>query len=83
VRAPVQRVRGDSFVTHVSEELDKTLWRDVWQANKMDSLQGLPYRDMMMHGRGIMSVWPNNEEPGASDRPPRVERARVPAPVGG
>jgi hypothetical protein len=61
VRAPVQRVRGDSFVTHVSEELDKTLWRDVWQRNKMDSLQGLPYRDLMMHGRGIMSVWPNTK----------------------
>jgi hypothetical protein len=59
VRAPVQRVRGDSFVTHVSEELDKTLWRDVWQRNRMDSLQGLPYRDLMMHGRGIVSVWPN------------------------
>jgi hypothetical protein len=59
VSAPVQRLRGDSFVTHVDEELDKTLWRDVWQRNRLDSLQALPYRDMMMHGRGIMSVWPN------------------------
>lgn len=59
VESPVQRIRGDSFTTHVSDDLDKTLWRDVWQANKLDSRQALPYRDLMTHGRGIMSVWPN------------------------
>lgn len=59
VGAPVQRLRGDSFETHVSADLDKALWRNVWQRNRMDSMQALPYRDMMMHGRGIMSVWPN------------------------
>jgi hypothetical protein len=37
----------------------RRLWRNVWQANRMDSMQALPYRDMMMHGRGIVSVWPN------------------------
>jgi hypothetical protein len=59
VGSPVQRLRGDSFVTHVNDDLDKRLWRNVWQANRMDSMQALPYRDMMMHGRGIVSVWPN------------------------
>lgn len=59
VGAPVQRVRGDSFTTHVDTDLDKQLWRAVWQANNMDSRQALPYRDLMTHGRGIASVWPN------------------------
>lgn len=59
IGSPVQRLRGDSFETHVSADLDKALWRNVWQRNRMDSMQALPYRDMMMHGRGIVSVWPN------------------------
>jgi hypothetical protein len=62
VGAPVQRIRGDSFVTHVDEDLDKTLWRNVWQANRLDSVQALPYRDMLLHGRGILSVWPNKKD---------------------
>ena len=59
VGAPVQRIRGESFVTHRDAELDRVLWRDVWQRNDMDERQSLPLRSMMMHGRGIMSVWPN------------------------
>jgi hypothetical protein len=62
IGAPVQRLRGDSFRTNLDKqhpELDKQLWRGVWQANRLDDLQALPYREMMQHGRGIMSVWPN------------------------
>lgn len=59
VGAPVQRLRGESFSTHKSDDLDKILWRDIWQRNKLDARQQNPYQDMMKHGRGIMSVWPN------------------------
>lgn len=59
IGAPVQRLRGDSFTTHRGAELDKQLWRDVWQRNNLDERQSNPYRAMMKHGRGIMSVWPN------------------------
>ena len=59
MRAPIQRLRADGFRTGRQGEADKIAWREVWQANKLDARQRIPYLQMMTHGRGLMSVWPN------------------------
>lgn len=58
--APVQRVRADGIRTGLDEEIDKAIW-SAWQANKMDSRQSLVYQSMMVHGRGLVSVWVNKQ----------------------
>lgn len=58
-RTPVQRLRADGFRTGRDGESDMTTWREVWQANGLDSRQRIVYTDAIVHGRGIMSVWPN------------------------
>ncbi len=57
--APVQRLRVDGFRTGREGEADMTAWRDVWQANRLDARQRIVYTEMVVHGRGLMSVWPN------------------------
>ena len=56
---PIQRLRADGFRTGRKGEADEVAWREVWQANKLDSRQRIVYTDLMVHGRGLMSVWPN------------------------
>lgn len=58
-RAPVQRLRPEGFRTGRDEEADVATWDEVWQANDLDARQRIVYRQMMVHSRGIMSVWPN------------------------
>jgi hypothetical protein len=60
--APVQRMRADNIKTNLGEEADKKIWVGAWQANKMDTRQGLIYKSMMVHGRGLASVWPNKAD---------------------
>lgn len=60
--APVQRMRVDSFKTNLGAEADDAIWNGAWQANKMDTRQRLAYRSMMLHGRGIVSCWPNKTD---------------------
>ncbi|WP_066038666.1 phage portal protein [Herbiconiux solani] len=60
--APIQRMRVDSFRTAKGDEADEAIWNGVWQANKMDSRQALIYSSMMLHGRGVASVWPNKAD---------------------
>lgn len=57
--APIQRMRADSILTNLGAEADTAIWNGMWQANNMDTRQSLPYKSMMMHGRGLMSCWPN------------------------
>lgn len=57
--APVQRMRADSIRTNLGEAADTAIWNGMWQSNKMDTRQSLPYLSMMIHGRGIVSCWPN------------------------
>jgi hypothetical protein len=63
VRAPVQRLRQDSMHTGMppvgDEKVDDIVWRDIFQANQWDTRQSRVYRSMVMHGRGLVSVWPN------------------------
>lgn len=69
VEAPVQRLGVDSIRTGLTELVtiagekptapDDLVWSGLWQANKLDTRQSLIYRSMMIHGRGIVSVWPN------------------------
>lgn len=60
---PVQRLRADGFRTGRDSDADQATWHEVWQANRLDARQRIPYTDMMVHGRGLMSVWPNPGEP--------------------
>ncbi len=56
---PIQRLRAEGFRTGRDEEADKATWDEVWQPNKLDSRQRIPLTQMIVHGRGLLSVWPN------------------------
>lgn len=62
--APIQRLRADGFRTGRDADADVETWREVWQPNKLDSRQRIPYTHMVVHGRGLMSVWPDPKAPG-------------------
>ena len=59
--APIQRLRVDGFRTGRDSDADQRAWDDVWQANRMDARQRIVYSQMMVHGRGVVSVWPNEK----------------------
>jgi len=61
--APIQRLRVDGFRTGRDKAADESTWQNVWQANRMDARQRIIYSQMMVHGRGIASVWPNQANP--------------------
>ncbi|RZT87469.1 SPP1 Gp6-like portal protein [Pseudonocardia sediminis] len=58
---PIQRLRAEGFRTGRDDEADVATWNEVWQPNKLDSRQRIPYTDAFLHGRGLMSVWPNQK----------------------
>lgn len=57
--APLQRLRADGFSTGRGEAANQQTWDDIWQPNALDSRQGTVYLDMLVHKRGLMSVWPD------------------------
>jgi hypothetical protein len=59
--APIQRCRADGFRTGRDAEADLKAWNEVWQPNQLDSRQRIVYTQMLVHGRGVMSVWPNRK----------------------
>ncbi len=61
--APIQRLRVDGFRTGRESDADMAVWRDVWQANRLDARQRVVYTQMVVHGRGLMSVWRNAKNP--------------------
>lgn len=62
VNAPVQRLRAEAIKTGAGDTADQALWAGAWKANRMDVRQTLIYRSMMLHSRGIASVWPNGRD---------------------
>ncbi len=56
---PIQRLRADGFRTGRKGAADETAWNEIWQPNKLDSRQRIVYTQMVVHGRGLMSVWRN------------------------
>ena len=56
---PIQRLRADGFRTGRKGDADERAWQEVWQPNKLDARQRVVYTQMFVHGRGLMSVWPN------------------------
>ena len=70
----MQRCRADGFRTGRDKDADLTTWNEIWQPNKLDSRQRIVYSQMLVHGRGLMSVWPN----AANKRSPiiRVESSK-------
>ena len=60
--APVQRLRAEGFRAGRAGE-DRAAWDQIWQPNDLETRQGIVYLDMMVHGRGLMSVWPNKKVP--------------------
>lgn len=56
MNGPIQRLQADGFRTGRADVADQTAWTEIWQPNKLDSRQGIVYRQMFIHGRGVMSV---------------------------
>lgn len=78
LRTPAQRLRADGFRTGRTEDADRATWNEVWQPNKLDSRQGIAYTQMLIHGRGIMSCWPNQAMPRTPTiRPESGERVHL------
>ncbi len=63
VYAPIQRMRCEGMRTGLGDAADKAMWRDLWHANRMEARQTIIYESMMLHGRGIGSVWANPATP--------------------
>jgi hypothetical protein len=77
---PIQRLRADGFRTGRNQTADQTTWNEVWQPNKLDSRQRIVYTSMVVHGRGLMSVWPNpRDRKQPIIRPESGERVHVEA----
>lgn len=75
---PTQRLRADGFRTGRDEAADATTWNEVWQPNNLDSRQRIVYSQMFVHGRGLMSVWPNpSDRKSPVIRPESSERVHV------
>lgn len=62
-KTPVQRLTTDGFRTGRGDAADRDYWQNVWLANKMKAREGMIYRSMMAHGRGLVSVWENRNDP--------------------
>lgn len=62
IRTPAQRLRVDGIRTGAEESTDRDAW-DVWQANRLDARQRGVYIDALVHGTGIVSVWPDPVTP--------------------
>lgn len=56
---PIQRLRAEGFRTGRDADADTATWNEIWQPNKLDSRQRIVYTQMVVHKRGLMSVWPN------------------------
>lgn len=75
---PIQRLRADGFRTGRKADADENAWNEVWQPNNLDARQRIVYTQMMVHGRGLMSVWPNAANPRSPViRPENVRRVHV------
>lgn len=75
---PVQRLRPEGFRTGRDQDADEAAWDEVWQANDMDARQRVVYTQMMVHRRGLMSVWPNAADPKSPIvRPESVQRVHL------
>lgn len=62
VRTPVQRLRLDGFRMDTKAETDAAFWSGVWVGNSLTSRQNQVYTDGLVHGRGIVGVWPNAKD---------------------
>lgn len=60
---PIQRLRAEGFRTGRDGDADATAWDEIWQPNALDSRQRVVYTQMVVHGRGLMSVWANPKNP--------------------
>jgi len=63
VKAPTQRLQVDGIKTGRKDSADQTVWNEIWQPNRLDSRQAIPFQEMYMHGRGVMSVSANPLKP--------------------
>lgn len=63
MNGPIQRLQADGFRTGRDDKADQATWNEVWQPNKLDSRQNIVYKQMFVHGRGIMSVSKNDSNP--------------------
>jgi Phage portal protein, SPP1 Gp6-like len=61
-KTPVQRLNQENYRTGRGAGADKEYWENVFVANKLAAREGMVYRSMMNHGRGIVSVWENDKD---------------------
>lgn len=62
VKTPVQRLKCGGVRLNGSEEVDDEAWR-IWKANNLRSRQRTVYTHALTYGRGIVSVWPDEDDP--------------------
>lgn len=63
VRTPCQRLRVEGFRAGTGADPDESAWA-VWEFNSMASRQRGLYADVLTYERGgVVSVWPNQENP--------------------
>jgi hypothetical protein len=74
MKAPCQRLAAEGFRTGREGKADLAAWNEIWQPNSLDSRQVIVYQQMMVHGRGIMSVSPNKAD--AKSPKIRVENSK-------
>ena len=74
INAPIQRMAVEGFRTGRESAADMGVWKDFWQANKLDSRQKVVYREMATHGLGMMSVNVNTRNVASPKVRPEVAR---------
>lgn len=62
VRTPVQRLKASGVRLNGKDEGDREAWR-IWKRNDLRSRQRTVYTHAFAFGRGIVSVWPNADDP--------------------
>lgn len=72
MKAPVQRLDAESLSLVTDGSPDNDAWSQVWLPNDMPTRQKIVFTDMMVHGRGVLSV----SKEGAGKAKIRVESPR-------
>ena len=62
VKTPVQRLKAGGVRLDGAEDVDEEAYR-VWEANNLRSRQRIVYTHALVFGHGIVSVWPDPDNP--------------------
>lgn len=62
VKTPVQRLKAGGVRLNGAEQIDEEAMR-IWKRNNLRSRQRIVYTHGLVFGHGIVSVWPNEDDP--------------------